>query len=56
MAFTEREERGYLCHACSASITVVGPDSQIDKALRRVDWKREGGVVTCRDCDRTGSM
>lgn len=47
--------RGYTCSRCPNTITVVGPDSRVQAALRRVDWSREGGVAVCRTCNRTAS-
>jgi DNA-directed RNA polymerase subunit RPC12/RpoP len=44
------KERAYSCSRCGAVIVVAGPDSQIDAALRRVDWQRTGRIVTCRTC------
>ena len=40
------------CHRCHATITVVGPRQHDDEALRRADWDRVEGLVTCRRCLR----
>lgn len=39
----------YTCD-CGATIEAVGPKTTHAAALRRVDWKLEGGKATCRTC------
>ena len=50
MATHKHQERAFSCSVCWATITVVGPETKVDAALRRVDWERTGHTVTCRDC------